>query len=190
MAQTLSAETIKRFWAKVNKDGPVPPHAPELGPCWIWMASLRNKGYGAFAYTCDGTLIQDRASRVSFVLSGGVLCDGECVLHRCDVPGCVNPSHLFAGTTAVNNEDMRKKGRRVPGGSKTPVSECNYERGVNHHAAVLTPDIVRQIRNDRASGLSYGALSLKYGGLHGLSHMSDIYVNTKQDLESNREDLA
>ena len=25
----------ERFWAKVNKDGPVPEHRPDLGPCWI-----------------------------------------------------------------------------------------------------------------------------------------------------------
>jgi hypothetical protein len=25
----------ERFWVKVNKDGPVPVHCPELGPCWV-----------------------------------------------------------------------------------------------------------------------------------------------------------
>ena len=30
---------MKRFWSKVNKAGSVPPHRPELGPCWVWVAA-------------------------------------------------------------------------------------------------------------------------------------------------------
>src|SRR5208282_3495744 len=26
----------RRFWAHVDKNGPVPPHRPALGPCWVW----------------------------------------------------------------------------------------------------------------------------------------------------------
>jgi hypothetical protein len=26
----------ERFWEKVDKNGPVPAHRPELGPCWVW----------------------------------------------------------------------------------------------------------------------------------------------------------
>lgn len=38
----------ERFWEKVNKDGPVPAYAPELGPCWIWTAFCLWNGYGRF----------------------------------------------------------------------------------------------------------------------------------------------
>ena len=37
-----------RFWAKVDKNGPVPAHRPELGPCWIWTAARFKRGYGKF----------------------------------------------------------------------------------------------------------------------------------------------
>ena len=34
----------ERFWSKVDKNGPIPSHRPELGPCWIWIA--RRDRYG------------------------------------------------------------------------------------------------------------------------------------------------
>jgi hypothetical protein len=37
-----------RFWEKVNKNGEVPVHAPELENCWIWTAATDKKGYGLF----------------------------------------------------------------------------------------------------------------------------------------------
>jgi hypothetical protein len=42
MSKTLS----ERFAEKVNLDGPVPAHAPQLGPCHIWTAARRSDGYG------------------------------------------------------------------------------------------------------------------------------------------------
>lgn len=53
------------------------------------------------------------AHRVSWILAYGEIPEGKSVLHRCDNPTCVRPSHLFLGTQADNVRDMCNKGRAV-----------------------------------------------------------------------------
>ena len=146
---------LGNFWSKVRKAGE--------DECWIWTASKRNKGYGAFTYVWNGKSIQDRSHRFSYVLHVGPIPDGLMVLHECDNPPCVNPAHLFLGTNQDNIEDMLTKGRHVPGG--THCGENNrYRKGIDHPFARLNPEIIRQIRDDHAdNNLSCGSLACKYG---------------------------
>lgn len=71
------------------------------------------------------------AHRFSYELLVGPVPAGHHVLHRCDNPPCVNPSHLFTGTDADNVLDMDLKGRRL---------------------TKMTPDAVRSIRARYAEG--------------------------------------
>src|SRR3990172_4237019 len=105
----MNKSSINSFWAKVNKsDG-----------CWTWTASKRKFGYGAFVWAdSEGRIIQGRAHRFSYELHHGPIPLGICVLHKCDNPACVRPSHLFLGTRADNNFDMLSKGRHVCGGTR------------------------------------------------------------------------
>ncbi len=43
----ISPAVHQRFWAKVDKNGPVSAHAPSLGQCWLWTGCVLN-GYGQF----------------------------------------------------------------------------------------------------------------------------------------------
>ena len=98
----------ERFWEKVDKNGPVPSHRPELGPCWIWTASLNKAGYGSFGVPGNTGA---RAHRVAFELSDGPIPDGMEVCHSCDQKPCVRRSHLFLGSHIANMLDMAAKGR-------------------------------------------------------------------------------
>lgn len=76
--------------------------------CWIWMGALDRKGYGRHG---AGQKRTASAHRSSYAAKFGSIPDGLAVCHRCDVPSCVNPQHLFLGTQKENVEDMARKGR-------------------------------------------------------------------------------
>jgi len=99
-----------RFWSKVDKDGPTVSHVAGLGPCWVWQGHL-SRGYGHMR-------VGDRklsAHRISWAVHNGPVPLGLCILHRCDTPACVNPTHLFLGTKADNNRDRNAKQRHASG---------------------------------------------------------------------------
>ena len=51
--------------------------------------------------------------RLAYQIHVGPIPEDLHVLHRCDVPSCVNPEHLFLGTNADNVADKMAKGRHV-----------------------------------------------------------------------------
>lgn len=89
----------ERFWEKVVMDGPLPSHAPELGPCWLWNAQLDRDGYGVFTLRHH---VPVRAYRFAYELLIGTIPSGLQIDHLCRVRGCVNPLHLEPVTCQVN----------------------------------------------------------------------------------------
>ena len=148
----MNEKTVRRFWAKVQK-------TPD---CWLWTASKRHKGYGAFCwYNKDGKYVQGGAHRFAYQLLVGPIPTGMFVLHKCDTPACVNPEHLFIGTSQDNVDDMMRKGRHVAGGTYT---YGEYKRGMQHWNSKLTPEAVRDIRDSyHGRGISMQKIADTYG---------------------------
>jgi hypothetical protein len=90
-----------RFWEKVVKGI----------ECWLWIGATTRRGYGAIHAAPPSRKILV-ASRVSWEIHYGAIPDGLFVCHRCDVPACVRPDHLFLGTDKENKADMMAKGRQ------------------------------------------------------------------------------
>lgn len=81
---------------------------PNTG-CWLWTGGTIGFGYGCFVL--DAADKARTAHRASYVLHVGEIPSGMEVCHACDVPQCVNPSHLFLGSHADNMADCSAKGR-------------------------------------------------------------------------------
>lgn len=118
----ISPKDVERFWAKVNKEGPVPEHAKHLGPCWVWTKGKTTAGYGGF-YIAK---VHHYAHRFSWQIHFGEIEAGLCVCHKCDNPPCCNPQHFFKGTHAQNQADKCAKGRYVHGDG--PRGDAHYSR--------------------------------------------------------------
>jgi len=87
-------------------------HVSKTAGCWLWTGGVTRHGYGRF-YPSHGRYVL--AHRYVWTLTRGALTPAECLLHRCDVPACVNPDHLFVGTKTDNAADRDAKQRQARG---------------------------------------------------------------------------
>jgi hypothetical protein len=130
-----------RFFDRVSPE-------PNTG-CWLWVGCISSNGYGQARV--DGRLI--RTHRLSWLIHHGVDPGSAHVLHRCDNPTCVNPSHLRLGTHLDNMRDMARKRRAHKSGA----------RGQNNGSAKLSPDAVVALRAMHAAGTRITEVARAFG---------------------------
>ena len=125
--------------------------APPDGQCWEWMRVRNQHGYGQLRV--NGRMMY--AHRLAYQLGVGRIPDGLHVLHQCDNPRCINPSHLSVGTRSQNMRECSKRGRsRIP----KPV-----KLGEQNGAAKLAVADVRSIRQLLADGWTQRAIAERFG---------------------------
>lgn len=96
----FTLKTQRRFWAKVNLDGPESGLVD--GRCWLWTGATtktRGQGYGHFCLR-HGVLLM--AHRVGYELVFGPIPQGLQLDHVCRTQLCVRADHLEPVTQQVN----------------------------------------------------------------------------------------
>jgi hypothetical protein len=129
----------RRFWPRVG--------APDHQGCRRWTAGHVAIGYGVVTFRKKLLYVH----RVAWILSKGPIPSGLLVCHRCDVRDCCEVRHHFLGDYTDNNRDRDRKGRG------------RDSAGEAHPRAVLTEEIVRDIRLRVLRGEKQIRLAKEYG---------------------------
>ena len=108
----------------------------DVSGCVLWTGTATPCGYGRMSMNRRRLLTH----RAVFELHNGPIPTGMCICHKCDTPACCNIDHLFMGTMQDNMDDRGAKGRNRVG------------IGEKQHLAVLTEELVRDIRKRSAEG--------------------------------------
>lgn len=121
--------------------------------CLIWIRKSKNAfGYGIVIY--KGKYIG--AHRAAWIAWRGEIPKGLFVLHKCDVPECCSPDHLFLGTQRENIHDRMRKGRSIYS------EKTQFKKSQKPHNTILNESQVKEIREQRLKGELMKDLAIKY----------------------------
>jgi hypothetical protein len=102
------------FWDKVSAMTTVSENG-----CHLFAGTRNHDGYGRLKTNGKSVFVHREVWAKHF----GAIPAGLCVCHKCDVPNCINPEHLFIGTQGDNMRDRANKGRYDAKGEKNNASK-------------------------------------------------------------------
>lgn len=124
--------TVRKFWERVDRSA-----GPDA--CWAWTGTKKEDGRGRVIV--DGRVVY--AYRRAWELVNGEPIPAHLhACHHCDNPNCVNPAHIFLGTTRDNLRDAAAKGRTRNG----------VRFGMDHHKVTVADERVAEARRMYAGG--------------------------------------
>ncbi len=96
----LSDDFRRRFWKKVIIRG--------ADDCWTWIGHRDREDYGRVMIFAKPY----PAHRISFFLyHNGKMNENKLICHDCDNKWCVNPNHLWEGTSKEHGFDHANKNK-------------------------------------------------------------------------------
>jgi hypothetical protein len=92
-----------------------PPHLNT--PCRIWQGTREGDGYPTIRRRVNGKIQTFRVHRLVLKFTRGEDLGSLHGLHKCDVPSCISPDHLFSGGYKENARDCaaKKRGNKLKG---------------------------------------------------------------------------
>jgi hypothetical protein len=116
--------------------------------CWLWRGSVRSDGYPRVHFNY-GEYAPHRLMLEAAI--GRALGAGELACHRCDVPLCCNPTHLFVGDHRANAADMVSKRREA------------HLHGQRNGKSLMTDEQALLLRRLRGEGVATRELAARFG---------------------------
>jgi HNH endonuclease len=149
MSSKPNRKCYRRLLTHDELEGKILSRVVRASTCWVWTGSKNKKGYG---HICIGAGQIELAHRTSYRTFCGPIPDGLCVLHHCDNPVCLNPTHLFIGTQIDNINDCVSKGRNRGGG----------QQGEHHHHAKITDENAKEILELISAGVPLSKIAERF----------------------------
>lgn len=103
--------------------------------CWLFHGRKSRGGYGLVKVNGKN----HHAHRYLYELFNGKIDRDLVCCHKCDVRNCINIHHIFIGTRAENQKDMKDKGRAAI--------------GTRNGMAKLDPEKIEEIFKLRSQGM-------------------------------------
>jgi len=145
-----------RFWNKVNKNGPT---FQDLGPCWLWQASISG-GYGRFHF--EGKTRSPH--QLAYEDAGLAIPSNMEIDHLCRRTACCNPAHLEAVPHRVNIQ--RNPAHHFPDNGYRDKTECIHGHAYTPENTITNGPHLRQCR------ICHNETAKKYRARKGLAKVS------------------
>ncbi len=124
--------------------------------CWIYKKSTSG-AYGKVRWKMKWYTAH-KSSYESFI---GPVPEGKWVCHKCDVPKCINPTHLFAGTPSENRQDA--------------ISKNRIALGEKNHLSKFSDIQIKEMRLLKMEGFTYERLSRIFNC--SIVHIYNVFKN-------------